>query len=199
MNRPVTLLTCTLLVLALAGCQSSGSAVAMGLASSSVGDDEAVTLDQCPPAVRATIEAYLDGGTITELERTTDHGEVLYEVDVRGDGGVVEFDVAEDGTFRGYEGPDDDDDESDDDDDEDGDGDDDDESEEEIPLSDVPDHVKDAAIKAVPGLVLEEAEREIEGDRLVYELEGEADGREYEVEVSAAGVVLEIELDEDDD
>ena len=113
-------------------------------------------------------------GTIKEIERTTDHGEVLYEVDVQNAAGVFEFDVAEDGTFRGFE-------------------------EEEIPLSEVPDHVKIAAIAAVPGLVLKEAERERDGDTIVYELEGEANGKEYEVEISAAGEVLEIETDEDAD
>ncbi len=152
--------------------------------------DEAVTLEECPEPVQATIKARMNGGAITELERTTDHGEVLYEVDVKGDGGIVEFDVAEDGTFRGYEGPDDDDDAEDDDGD--------DEHEEEIPLSDVPDLVMNAAELAVPGIVIEEAERETENGATIYCLEGEADGLEYEIEVSADGAVLETEIEDDD-
>lgn len=76
---------------------------------------------------------------------------------------------------------------------------DDDDVSEEIPLSDVPQHVKDAAIAAVPGLVLEEAEREHENGALVYEVEGKADGIEYEVEVNEDGTVLEIETDDDED
>ncbi|MFG0330081.1 MAG: PepSY domain-containing protein [Phycisphaerales bacterium] len=77
--------------------------------------------------------------------------------------------------------------------------DDDDEDEIEIPLDEVPDHVKDAAIAAVPGIVLEEAEMETEDGVVVYDLEGEVDGVEYEVEVAEDGTVLEVEEDDDDD
>lgn len=76
-------------------------------------------------------------------------------------------------------------------------GDDDDETEEEIPLSEVPQSVKDAAIAAVPGLVLEEAE--VEDGVTVYDLEGEVAGEEVTVEVTAAGEVLEVEWDDDED
>ena len=130
MNRTTLLLGCSLLLLPIGGCASNESAsadsaskreaetVSLGVAASSrTDDDEAVTLAQCPAAVRTTIEAHLNGGSIVELERTTDHGEVLYEVDVRGADGVAEFDVAEDGTFRGYEEDDDDGDGEDDEDD----------------------------------------------------------------------------------
>ncbi len=69
----------------------------------------------------------------------------------------------------------------------------------EIPLDQVPANIKKAAQAALPGLVLEEAERETEDGTVVYSLEGTADGEEYEVEVSAAGKVLEVERDDDDD
>lgn len=200
--------TLAMVILAAAGCAndeksamhqtSSGDSRAMGMYGTQDGDegDEAVALEDCPEAVQATIKAHLDGGTITELERTTDHGEVLYEVDVRTDAGVVEFDVAADGAFRGYEADDDDDaggeDAADD-------MDDDDEFEEEIPLGEVPDLVLDAAKAAVPGIVFEEAEREVEDGVTVYSLEGEAGGVEYEVEVTADGAVNEIETEADDD
>lgn len=99
------------------GCENGEDAdVAIGAMPADLSEsDVPVSLEECPAAVQATIRAHLDGGEITELERTTDHGEVLYEVDVRTADGVVEFDVAEDGTFRGYEADDDDDDEEDDD------------------------------------------------------------------------------------
>ncbi len=74
-----------------------------------------------------------------------------------------------------------------------------DDGEEKIPLDQVPADVKNAAQAALPGLVLEEAERETEDGTVVYSLEGTADGEEYEVEVSAAGKVLEVERDDDDD
>ena len=77
--------------------------------------------------------------------------------------------------------------------------DDDDEEEVEVPLDQVPSSVKAAALAALPGLVLKEAEMEIEDGVTVYELEGEVDGVEYEVEVTADGEVLEIERDDEDD
>lgn len=206
MTRTTWLLTRSLplavgLAVGLGGCapkeNEGASSGAMGLlAQTGQEGDVIVTFEECPAAVQATIRDHLDGGELVEIERTTDHGEVLFEVDVRGDEGIFEFDVAEDGAFRGYEedGPDEDDDDPEDPDD--GDEDDD---EEEIPLSEVPQVVKDAAMAAVPGLVLEEASRETEDGTVIYDLEGEADGKEYEIEVTEAGEVLEVEEDKDDD
>ena len=74
-----------------------------------------------------------------------------------------------------------------------------DDGEEKIPLDQVPANVMSAAQAAIPGLVLEEAERETEDGTVVYSLQGTADGEEYEVEVSAAGKVLEIEKEDDDE
>jgi uncharacterized membrane protein YkoI len=73
------------------------------------------------------------------------------------------------------------------------------EDEREIPLSEVPAAARAAAEGAVPGIRLTEAEVEEEGGRLVYELEGVADGKEYEIEVTAEGEVLEVEEAGDDD
>src|SRR5690606_35890925 len=120
--------------------------------------DVVVTLADCPPEVQRTINERLGGGVIREIERTTDHGEALYEVDVAMPHGIVEFDVAADGAFRGYEEGDDDDDGPGEDDD----VPDDDDDDLEIPLSEVPQKAVDAALAAVPGIVLEEASVEME-------------------------------------
>jgi hypothetical protein len=74
-----------------------------------------------------------------------------------------------------------------------------DDDEEEISLDKVPDAVKNAAIAAVPGLKLDEAEKETENGTVVYNLEGTANGVHYEVEVTADGKVTEIEKDDGDD
>lgn len=60
--------------------------------------------------------------------------------------------------------------------------------ERDIAVSRVPAEVLEAARQAVPGFEATEAEIEY-----VYELDGEANGREYEIEVSADGEVKEIE------
>lgn len=66
----------------------------------------------------------------------------------------------------------------------------------EIPLSEVPDVVMQAALGAVEGIKFKEAEVEEEDGQTVYELEGKANGVKYEVEVSADGTVLEVEEDD---
>jgi len=67
-----------------------------------------------------------------------------------------------------------------------------------VPLKQVPADVVRAAEKAVPGIVLTRAEREVEDGVVVYDLEGTAQGTPYEVEVTAQGKVLEIEEDDDE-
>ena len=72
-------------------------------------------------------------------------------------------------------------------------------SEEKIPLDAVPKPVIDAAMAAVPGLVIGEVERELENGVVVYDLEGMAGGVRVEVEVTAEGKVLEVERGEEDE
>ena len=73
------------------------------------------------------------------------------------------------------------------------------EQEQEIPLDEVPDAVKDAALAAVPGITLTGAETEVENGVRVFGLLGTVDGALYEVEVTEDAKVLEIELEDDDD
>lgn len=197
MTRTTAIVT-PLLLFTLAGCGVSSHTETNSLGVVKPDEsDEVVAFEDCPDGVQATITDHLDGGTITEIERTTDHGEVLFEVDVRTDDGVVEFDVAEDGTFRGYENDGDDDDDGDGDDDEGGDDDDgdgDDEHEEEIGLDQVPRKVLHAAQGAVDGVLdFHKAFIEHEGDVVVYELQASAGDVAYEIEVTAGGEVLEVE------
>lgn len=72
------------------------------------------------------------------------------------------------------------------------------EVEEAIPLSQVPARVLQAARARLPGIVFEEAEREVVRGHVVYGLEGSVDGKEYELDVTEDGQVLEVEADRDD-
>ena len=76
------------------------------------------------------------------------------------------------------------------------------EEEREIPLKEVPKVVQAAAAKAVPGIVLKEAEVKDTAEGQVYELDGVAEGKKYEVLIDAGGKVLRAAVDdeeEDDD
>ncbi|MHC4704743.1 MAG: PepSY domain-containing protein [Planctomycetota bacterium] len=73
------------------------------------------------------------------------------------------------------------------------------ENEKEIPLSEVPAAAMKAAQGAVEGIELTEAEVEKEDGRMVYDIEGTANGKEYTIEVTAEGEVLEVEEETEDD
>ena len=75
-----------------------------------------------------------------------------------------------------------------------------DDAEEAVALDQVPEAIKQAALAAVPGLVLVSAERETEEGSLHYCLEGTVAGEAVEVEVRASDEqVVEIERGEDED
>ena len=186
------------LVLA-SGCQmdsnksvasGSGPAHALGM-----DGDEAVPLDEVPGVVKSAAAAALPGLVLDSAEAEVEDGVLIYSLSGNDAEGELEVDVTADGAVLKVErGGDDGDDQPGDDDEDDDDGDD----EQAIALDQVPALVLQAALKAVPGLIVEEAELEIEDDVTVYGLEGTAAGKEVEVEISAAGQVLEIEWEEDD-
>ncbi len=72
--------------------------------------EEKVTLDQVPAAVKATILKEAGNNAITEIEKETKDGKVVYEAEWKVDGKEVEIKVAEDGTLLGKEVDGDDDD-----------------------------------------------------------------------------------------
>ncbi len=73
------------------------------------------------------------------------------------------------------------------------------EDEKEVPLSEVPAPALQAAQRAVEGIILTEAEMDMEDGRTVYDIEGTANGVEYEIEVTADGKILEVEQEDEED
>ena len=64
-----------------------------------------------------------------------------------------------------------------------------------ISLDKVPEKVFTSALEAVPGIIITEAEVLVETtfENLVYELDGEVNGKKYEIQLSPQGRVLKIE------
>ncbi len=79
-------------------------------------DEELVSIDQVPAAVKATILAEAGTGTIKEIEKENENGQIIYEAEVIIDGQEIEIKVSADGTLLGKEVEDDDDDDDEDDD-----------------------------------------------------------------------------------
>ncbi len=66
-----------------------------------------------------------------------------------------------------------------------------------ILLSEVPAHIITIVQNTLPGISLTEAEKEVEGENTIYELEGKLiSGEEYEIKVSDTGTIIKIELED---
>jgi RNA polymerase sigma-70 factor (ECF subfamily) len=68
----------------------------------------------------------------------------------------------------------------------------------EILLTDVPPELLAAAGRSLPGFTLLEAERKMEGGKLIYELKGRSAAGVYEITLTPDGRVLEVERDDDE-
>lgn len=61
--------------------------------------EEVVTIDQIPEAVRATIKRESAGGVVEEIQKETEPGEVEYDVDIVKGGQKINLEIAENGTI----------------------------------------------------------------------------------------------------
>lgn len=62
-------------------------------------DEVAVTLNEVPAVVAATIQNEAVGGTIDKIEKESKEGMTIYEASIKKDGKKLEVKVAEDGTL----------------------------------------------------------------------------------------------------
>ena len=164
------------LVLALGAIGTAGISVVLAE------DEEVVSLDQVPAAVRATIEQHAGQQPIAKIERETENGAVVYEVEQRVNGQEVEFQVSASGEYLGPEAEEADDDEGEEDD-----------AEENVAWDELPKAVQDGLATALGGATPEDLTRELEHGLVTYEAEYEANGAEYSVKVSDNGNILESE------
>ncbi|MCK4660286.1 MAG: PepSY-like domain-containing protein [Phycisphaerae bacterium] len=147
----------------------------MTLVAWAVDKEEKVSLDQVPPAVKATILKEAAGAEITEIERETKNGKTVYEAEFLRDGREIEVKVGPDGTLLGrkveHEGDDEDD----------------------ITVDQIPGPARKALQQLAGGAKLLKAEREKEHGVLVYEAEWSVSGVKHEAAVTADGTLLETE------
>jgi uncharacterized membrane protein YkoI len=138
-------------------------------------DEEDVTLDQVPAAVKATILRESAGGRITEIERETKNGKTVYEAEFLLNGQEIEIKIAPDGTVIGreIEGAEDD--------------------EDDLTIDQVPGPARAALLRLADGAKIVEAEREMEHGVPVYEAEWIKNGTRHEAAVTADGTLIELE------
>jgi uncharacterized membrane protein YkoI len=73
-------------------------------------NEQKVTVDQLPPAVRKTLEKEAAGGKILEIEKERERGKTVYEAQIIKNGQKWEIEIAEDGKVLDREQENDDDD-----------------------------------------------------------------------------------------
>jgi len=138
-------------------------------------NEEEVSLDQVPAAVKATILKEAGGGTIKEIERETKNGKTVYEAEVIIDGKEIEIKVASDGTLLGKKAENEED-----------------EEEEKVSLDQVPEPARKALLKLAGEGKITEVERENKHGVVLYEAEWKVNGREHEATVTAEGDLVEL-------
>jgi hypothetical protein len=96
MIRKATLVAPALaILLALSGCASSHERHEG--TEGNEGKEVPVTLNDCPPAVRATLLRESAGGKVDEVEREVKNGRTIYSADITVGGVAWDIAVAEDG------------------------------------------------------------------------------------------------------
>lgn len=66
-----------------------------------------------------------------------------------------------------------------------------------IPVSEVPANIISKVQNALPGISIDEAEKETKAELVIYELEGTLiSGEEYDIKITAKGKILKIKLDD---
>jgi uncharacterized membrane protein YkoI len=132
-----------------------------------VDNERAVTLDQLPPAIRATVSQIIQGRPMRDLtlELRNQGGRTIYETEFVLDGSEHELKMDEQGKIV--------------------------ESEVEFALGDLPTPVTSGIAAALPGAVLLDAEREqVRDDPAFFEINIRHAGQRYELNVAEDGRVL---------
>lgn len=70
-------------------------------------------------------------------------------------------------------------------------------NEEKISLSEVPSNIINIVQNSLPGISLSKAEKEVNDETVVYELEGKLiNGKQYEIKITQSGTIIKIELED---
>jgi uncharacterized membrane protein YkoI len=75
----------------------------VALAAAAGADEKKIPLDKVPKAVLASIEARFPNAKIESVEKETEGGKVVFDVELKHDGRKYEMDIKEDGTITEIE------------------------------------------------------------------------------------------------
>ena len=133
--------------------------------------ERAMLVEDLPELVSGAALARFDGGTIKGAEPYQEDGIWFYEIEVQHAAHTYDIEVDQSGRIHGIQRA--------------------------VPLGSLPNAVRDAVERAVPGIVLLEAERGVDEEAGVFAVEGITPSRTYEVTLNERGEVLGIEVEHD--
>jgi uncharacterized membrane protein YkoI len=166
-------------------------AAAFGLviARSSAAEEKApkLKLADCPVVVQKTLQREANGAAIGEVAKEVEGEKTIYEIAVKIDGKSYEVTVAENGTLleKALDEGDDDEEEKD--------------KEEEIKSSACPAAVQKTMKREANGARIDLVDKELHGEKTIYEVDVKIDGKNYEIKVASDGTLISKILDEDDE
>lgn len=146
---------------------------------SAFADGDQVLISTVPKAAKKAAVAAVKGLTLTKAEMEKEADRTVYELTGNADGKTNTVEVTQEGKILKVEEGNTD--------------------REKVPLASVPKAVSNAAVAAVKGLKLTEAEVEVEGNRTVYELKGATRdslfhwSKTYRIRVSADGKLITVD------
>jgi uncharacterized membrane protein YkoI len=154
-------------------------------------NEQDINIKQLPPAVVKTVMRIFPEGDIIEAEKETEHGKVSYDVSVRNGERLYSVETDSNGILKEVErekrdkgdrkeGKDD-------------------KDEKEIKSADLPAAVRAAAMSAVPGGVISDADWQKDDGVMMYEVDVKVNGVEKEVLIKADGTVVKVSIEDDDD
>src|SRR5262249_2176512 len=73
------------------------------VASMSQADDKKISLDKGPKAGMTTVKNRVPGASITQIQKETENGEVIYDFELKHEGRKYEMDIKENGTVTEIE------------------------------------------------------------------------------------------------
>lgn len=164
--------------------------------------DQKLTIEQLPPAVRATLEAQAQGNPIEDIEKETEDGVTFYSADIIQGDKKIGVEIAEDGSLLNSEPEAIDsekeegkceENEVDEEEKEEGDND------VQVSLDQLPPAVQATLNQQAQGGTIGEIEKEDEDGAVVYEAEITKDGAEYDVKVAEDGSLINPKADNDDE
>ena len=124
---------------------------------------EQITLDELPNPIRKIVQAELSSASLEGIEKSTDHGEIFYDIDLNRGGKTTSFSIASDGTVRTS-----------------------------VDLSETPEAVQKVIRQQVGNGTLSEIIKSSDPDGISYDVEFSRNGKASSFGVSSDGALYEV-------